>query len=565
MISDKLHVQQLVTLLLLKDITDIVISPGSRNGAIVQTISNDSRFRCFAIVDERSAAYFALGRAQATKKPVALLCTSGTATLNYSPAIAEAYYQEVPLVILTTDRPPELINQLEAQCINQSNIYSNFVVAQCNLPVHEGKNDLAWANRELNIVLNTVTEQQRPVHINIPLNEPLYKLENEQLDLLGVRNIRKAQLKSELSLEKLEILLNKLNQSEEIMILVGQMPPIEGLSQLIDVFADALGAVIIAEPLANIHCENSIENFDSILASANEDIWNNYRPDILITLGKQTVSKRMKELLRTHPPFEHWHISATGNYADTYQRLSELLPCSEKLFFEQMLGAFYDVKMELRMQTKYRSLWQNHAITVDNKYQNFTSNLPYSDLYAYKQIGEHMPHEAVIHLGNSTAVRYSILTKIKANEYYANRGTSGIDGSLSTAVGFALASNKLSVAILGDLSFFYDSNALWNSSLPDNLRIIVVNNGGGAIFGLINGPKQTSAFEQHFKAAHKYKAEGIAESFKVEYAKAESKTELNEALLQLFRAKQTMLLEIFTNEEESAQVYSKLYEALKIK
>ncbi len=564
MISSKKQIQQLANILLAKEVTNIVISPGSRNGAIIHTLASNNQFNIINLVDERSAAYFAMGMAISKKQPIAILCSSGTATLNYAPAIAEAYYQNIPLIILTADRPEYLINQLEAQCINQKNIYSNFVTQEITLPIGESNIDIAKASRDINNCINSAINNSKPIHINIPIEEPIYELENKEINKLSVRNIRTAKLNTSIDIEKLEILLNKLNQTKKILIIAGQMSPYEGLQPLIDLFADSVGAVVIHEILSNLKLQSGLSNFDLILSSLNAEELVDYQPEIVISIGGQLVSKQIKQFLRKYPPYEHWHICQNETHADTYMCLSEIIPVNPLNFFESMLAAFYDVKMGFKLNSKYRDIWSAKSHKINTTYLNWIENQEFSDFKVHNIIAQNTPENSILHLGNSTSIRYAILNGYKfISEFYCNRGTSGIDGSLSTAVGFASTSATINTIILGDLSFFYDSNALFNNDLPTNLRIIVINNQGGNIFGLIPGPNKTKAFEKSFLAKHNYSAKGIAETFGVEYISASDSNELSNALKKLYKNRNISLLEVFTNTEINTQIFNNIFTEIK--
>lgn len=564
MISTKKHIQQLAALLAAKNIIDIVVSPGSRNGALVQTLVGDGRFNCHNLVDERSAAYFAMGVSQAKQMPVALLCSSGTACLNYAPAVSEAYYQSIPLVLLTADRPEYWINQLEAQCINQRGIYKNFVVDEIQLPLGESPQELSRANREINRCLNMTLKTDKPVHINFPLEEPLYEFAEEELPD-HIRNIPHTTTISDLSVEKIELLLNRLNQSDEVLLLVGQMNPLDGLSELIELFADSTGAVVLAEPLANVQVSSKVANFDLLLSRLQPESKEALRPELLITIGGQLVSKRIKQFLREWQPAEHWHIAAEAHYADTYWSLTDVLPVQPKLFFETMLSAFYDVNMGFKFNTPYRTKWTDLALQTEQIFCEAAHDLSFTDMRVHQLLKTYIPQESIVHYGNSSSIRYGILFPSQAGTCYSNRGTSGIDGSFSTAVGFASTSADINTVILGDLSFFYDSNALWNNDFPNNLRIIVLNNGGGNIFGLIPGPNKTQAFQKHFIAAHQFKIKGIVEAFGVAYLSATDEKSLKESLDQVYNNKRrkACVLEIFTNQEQNTTVYQQLFNTIK--
>lgn len=559
MISNKKHIQQLVALLAVKEILDVVVSPGSRNGALVQTLVSDGRFNCFNLIDERSAAYFALGMAQAKKMPVALLCSSGTAALNYTPAIAEAYYQQVPLVVLTADRPDYWIDQLEAQCINQQGIYTNFVVQEINLPLGESPQEISQANRKINIGLNAAFAESKPVHINIPLEEPLYEFVDELVPT-NVRNIPLTKQNVSLPTEKTELLVNRLNQSDQILIVVGQMLPEDGLAQLVGLFADMVGATILAEPLANLPDIAMIDNFDLTLSSLSTEEMEQLRPQILITLGGQLVSKRIKQFLRKYQPHEHWHISPSAHHADTYWSLTDVIPLSSKVFLETMLSACYDVEMEFQLHSPYRLQWIQFAQRANEAFDAATTSLGFTDMKVHQLLKGYIPAESIVHYGNSASIRYGILQTPEAASFYSNRGTSGIDGSLSTAVGFASTSADLNTVVLGDLAFLYDSNALWNNDFPSNLRIVVLNNGGGNIFGMIPGPSRSMAFRKHFIAEHNFKAKGIAETFGISYLSAQNEEELRQNLDYIYSTscRKACIVEVFTNQEENSKEYQRI-------
>lgn len=565
MISNKKHIQQLVALLAAKEVLEVVVSPGSRNGALVQTLVHDGRFNCHNLVDERSAAYFALGIAQAKNQPVALLCSSGTATLNYAPAVAEAFYQHQPLVVLTADRPAYWIDQLETQCINQRGIYQNFVLQEVHLPLGESAAEISQANRELNACLNAVLQHRQPVHINIPLEEPLYEFVAEEVPT-HIRHIPLTHTTSTLKEDKVELLLNRLSQSEEILLLVGQMNPQEELSALIELFADMFGAAVLAEPLSNLNTDSVISNFDSLLAAfSSEEEQESLRPQILITLGGQLVSKRIKQFLRTYQPYEHWHIAEPSQAADTYWSLTDVLPVSPKSFFETMLSACYDVQLSFKLHSPYRSKWAACSQHTQEQFAAATSHLPFSDMRVHQLLKDYIPSASVVHYGNSASIRYGILQPCSAASFHCNRGTSGIDGSLSTAAGFASTSMDLNTIILGDLSFLYDSNALWNLDFPNNLRIVVINNGGGNIFGLIPGPDRSVAFQKHFVAAHAFQVRGIVEAFGIHYRSASSEEELKEALTYSYSSacRKACVVEVFTKQELNSNVYKQVFHHIK--
>ena len=559
MISTKKHIHQLAALLLRKGITDIVISPGSRNAPMIHTFSGISEFNCRNIVDERSAAYFALGLSLAKQKPVAIVCTSGTAALNYAPAVAEAFYQNIPLIVLTADRPDYWIDQAESQCIRQEGIYRNFTKKEVSLPLGESEKELWFAARQINECLNAAgSGSPAPVHINIPLEEPLHQLMDAELP--EVKEIGFAEIQHGLTEKEFLGLAEITGQSQKILILAGQLSPNPALEIALVEFVAKTGAVVLHEHLSNFSNPTFCGSVDMIMAAILDETPEDYQPDLLITLGGQYVSKSLKQFLRKNKPAHHWHLSSGGEHFDTYQSLTKVIQTEASAFFDALSERVQPASWD------FRQLWKTKESRVDQLRDEFVKDIEFSDLKAFELIGQHIPENSVIHLGNSSPVRYALIHKRVENaQYFSNRGTAGIDGCLSTAVGFASESSKLNTIILGDLSFFYDSNALWNKYIGANLKIIVIHNGGGNIFSMIKGPGETPAFQQHFFTGNNHKAEVLAKAFGLDYFKAGNEPELEKALNEFYspNQRQAALLEVFTDAEVNVKVFRELFRKVK--
>ena len=559
MISTKKNIQQLAALLLKKEISDIVISPGSRNAPMINTFAGIPEFHCRNIVDERSAAYFALGLALAKQNPVALVCTSGTASLNYAPAIAEAFYQNIPLIVLTADRPDYWIDQAESQCIRQDGIYQNFTKKGVSLPLGESEKELWFAARQINEILNlSVSGTPAPVHINIPMEEPLHQLTDTKLP--KVKEIEVAEIQTKISENELPGLAETINQSQKILILAGQLNPNPGLENCLTEFVDKTGAVILHEHLSNLSDRQFCSSIDALMAAIQDENAEDFQPDLLITFGGQLVSKSLKQFLRKNKPAQHWHLSLGGEHFDTYQSLTKVIKTSAIDFFESLS------KRVLPVTKNYLHCWKNKETCVNQLRDEFAKSIGFCDLKAFELIGEKIPDNTIVHLGNSSPVRYALIhERVKNAMYFSNRGTAGIDGCLSTAVGFASESDKLNTIILGDLSFFYDSNALWNKYIGANLRIIVIHNGGGNIFSMIKGPADSPAFAEHFFTGNTHKAEVLAKAFGLDYFSAKNEPELAEALIEFYSPEQQKiaLLEVFTDAEVNVKVFRELFKQVK--
>jgi 2-succinyl-5-enolpyruvyl-6-hydroxy-3-cyclohexene-1-carboxylate synthase len=379
MISIKKHIQQLAAILLAKGITDIVISPGSRSGPLVHTLATNPGFNCRSIVDERSSGYFAIGLSEAIQKPVALVCSSGTATLNYAPAVAEAFYRNIPLVVLTADRPPYWIDQLENQTIRQNNIYRDFIKKEISLPLNETKEDLWFAGRAINECLNiAVSETPGPVHINIPLEEPLHDLLDEELPLEKI--IESTEIQKVLPEKELEKLSAVFNKAEKILILAGQQQPNPQLEKILTDISEKTGAVVLKEHLANLNHPHFCEIPDLLVTSLLSENIEDFQPEMLITFGGSFVSKPLKQFLRKNKPENHWHISKANQHADTYQSLTRVINMNPEILFEQLLP-------QLKSKGKaFFEIWKNQEKKVAQVRDNFINETGFCDLKVFNEI-----------------------------------------------------------------------------------------------------------------------------------------------------------------------------------
>ncbi|TKG93551.1 2-succinyl-5-enolpyruvyl-6-hydroxy-3-cyclohexene-1-carboxylic-acid synthase [Puteibacter caeruleilacunae] len=557
-ISSKKSVQILASLLLKNGIVDIVISPGSRNAPLINTFTAIPEFNCLNIVDERSAGFFALGMALERRKPVVLVCTSGSASLNYAPAIVEAYYQKVPLLVVTADRPPEWIDQGDGQTIRQSGIYSNFIKESYNIPAEINSQDDEWlAVRYFNQgIYQSQYAEAGPVHFNMPFVEPIYDLVEE--DLPEVRTINLHQNEASLSKESIDSLQSQWDDASRILIITGQMSPDGALQKALIRLAEDQNVAILTETTSNLISVNFNSSIDNILFSFGEGEEEEFSPDLLITLGGQIVSKKVKAFLRKHQPQQHWHFSASGDYRDSFMVLSDVITVDP-------ISVLSQIKIDTNRCSGFKTCWKNRDRLTKKKHDDFLQKTEYSDLKVFEKISAHLPFGCNLHLSNSTPVRYSQLFALNNGmTCFSNRGASGIDGVVSTAAGVAWISKKENVLLVGDLAFFYDSNALWNHYLKKNFKIILINNGGGGIFRFIDGPSRMTALEDHFEAKHKTSAKGLVTSFGLGYLKCTSEEELEDCLKELFTSSDgPSLLEIDTSNVDSGSILKEYMKALK--
>lgn len=539
------HIAHIPVILKKQGVEKIIISPGSRNGPLIQVFSDVFKENCISIVDERSAGYFALGIAVKTRKTVVLLSTSGTATLNYAPAVAEAFHQGVPLLVLTADRPPEWIDMQDNQTIRQQGIYGTNCKAEYELPVRiETYTEKSYFQRIINQAFNlTQSNKQGPVHINIPLREPLYnKVSVPAGDISVIKEYNSGSCKLN------PALIEQWNASKKILVVIGQLPPDRGLNKVVEKLAEDKRIAFLAEPIANINAKNVITQLD-IVSSIKEHELKIFQPELVVYFGGQVVSKSLKIFLRNCRA-KQWFVSSSGEYVDTYEKLEVVVKAEPTDFLERILE-----HNRFNVTSDYQSNWLERSLEIAEIIENESNDVAFSDLSVLKEVTSLLDKDSILFAGNSSVIRYLQLFPIDAKEVYANRGTSGIDGCLSTASGIASVSKKNVLAILGDMSFVYDSNALWNRDLPKNLKIVVINNQGGNIFGIIEGPSDHSAYNDYFLAYHPVKIEKLAGAFGVGYYKAESIVELKHVFKQFITHSGSAILEIITAGEVNPGIF----------
>ncbi|WP_321425167.1 2-succinyl-5-enolpyruvyl-6-hydroxy-3-cyclohexene-1-carboxylic-acid synthase [uncultured Bacteroides sp.] len=557
MYSNKKNVLQLAALLLEYGIDHVVVSPGSRIAPITQTLSQHPAFHCFTVVDERSAAFFALGLIQKLQRPVAVCCTSGTALLNFGSAVAEAFYQQLPLLVISADRPAAWIGQMDGQTLPQPGVFNTLVKKSVQLPEPITKEDEWYCNRLINEALLELTHHGNgPVQINVPLSEPLFEFTEKELP--QVRTIRYFGGYPK-SLDNSDYLRNQWTQSSKRMILVGQLPPDEKVKKVLEGVAKEWNCVILAEHTANVSSCPIIENFDQIIYALPTEKWDEFAPDLLITFGGHVVSKRMKQFLRKQHPTQHWHLSADGSVPDLFQSLTDVIEMDENFF--ALLGSPTD-----QQATSYNLIWKSESDKLKNRSKEYTATMPFSDLLVLKTLFPLLPEKAALQLGNSSTVRNAQLFDLNPGiPVFCNRGTSGIDGSMSTAVGFAAIHPALTFLVIGDLSFFYDVNGLWNKHINKNLRILLVNNGGGEIFHLLPGLNKAESLDKHISYRHNTGAKEWAMAMGFLYLSAENETELKENIITFVSntSDKPILLETKTSMEINAEVFKAYYHNLK--
>lgn len=528
--------QSVIEICLAKGITTIVISPGSRNAPLTIGFSSRSEFDCYSIADERSAAFFALGIAQQKQTPVALVCSSGSALLNYYPAFAEAFYSQIPLIVLSADRPQNKIDIGDGQTIRQENVYANHSLYNANLTEEASeKNDY-----EINRAIDTAKYQFGPIHINIPFEEPLY----EMVNTLSISPKMSSYENQKVILTSIDLVeyAEIWNNSSRKMVLVGVNPP-EFVKQFVsDYLANDPTVIVLTETTSNLHHPTFINNIDTIITPFTKEDFETFQPDILLTFGGMIVSKRIKAFFRNYKPQQHWHIDPLRAY-DTFGALSKHFEVCPNDFFEKFIPL-----LDQSITSDYSNKMAAVVALRKIRTEDYLETIPFSDFKVFEKVIASLPANSQLQVSNSSAIRYAQLIDIDSSiEVFCNRGTSGIDGSTSTAIGAAVASIKPTVFITGDIGFLYDSNALWNNYIPKNFKIILINNGGGGIFRILPGHKETPVFNTFFETAHNLTAEHMATMYKLNYSVANDEESLKIALKLLYETNDApTILEVFT-------------------
>ncbi|MEN9326994.1 MAG: Menaquinone biosynthesis protein MenD : 2-succinyl-6-hydroxy-2,4-cyclohexadiene-carboxylate [Bacteroidota bacterium] len=519
-----------------KEIQHIVISPGSRNAPLTMGFTNQEGFTCYSIADERCAAFFALGLAQQLQKPVAVVCTSGSAVLNYYPAVAEAYYSQIPLLIVSADRPKSKIDIGDGQTIRQENVFANHIVFSANLTENASEhNDSLIVS-----AIETAISQKGPAHINVPFEEPLYEtlLEPTYIPKVTTSAIEEAEFTLATKF------ISEWQLAKKKLILVGELLPNAIEQKYIDSLAEDKSVLVLLEKTSNLHHSSFIDRIDTLISTFTEEEKLNFQPDILLTFGGMVVSKRIKSLLRNYQPKQHWHIDEIRAY-DTFDCLSQHFKTNSTSFLSQLLAE--NNVVDSKYQNDFQSIWQDRLV----KHEKYMSEIPFSDFKVFDFLSRNLPENIQLQVSNSSPIRYLQLVPCnKTIEVFCNRGTSGIDGSTSTAIGAAVANKKPTVLITGDISFLYDSNALWNNYIPKNFKIILINNSGGGIFRILPGHQETETFNTFFETSHQLTAEHLAKMYDFEYTSVQNEIELYSVWNSLISNQNTpSILEIFTPEK----------------
>jgi len=548
------HIAELGPLLARWGIQHTLLCPGSRNAPLTQLFTSREQFSCHSVVDERSAGYVALGMARQLEEPVAVVTTSGTAVLNLAPAMAEAFHQRVPLVAITADRPLEKIPRFNNQWLDQEAPFFTSTKGFYQTPprVNEPE-DLDQIIMHLDALLGAaVTRPAGPVHLNIPLEEPLYEPLPEPVMGKYGEHTRPGEIAAEPAGEIIHQLRNMIpSQDSRVLVLAGTGYPDPGILHGLAVLLEQHRWAVVAEHTANLTGIQCIAHPELIMAMAGEPEREALRPDLLLSFGGQVISKRLKHFLQSLPDLRHhelapWEMEAILKYGTG----------------DHDKGDSPAAVPGISGSGDYLEAWKKQEALALEAAGEKLKNLPFGNFQAIRRIMERIPAGWSLHLGNSAAVRYAHLVPAREDlTCHANRGTSGIDGCVSTAVGAAMVSDEQHLLVVGDLGFVYDSNAMWNKDFPGNLRVVVLNDGGGGIFRLLEGPSRMDFFEEFSVTHHPVSLELLSQAFGRGFLRAENGQELEEKLESLFMpGNMAVVLEVDTTGSENSRIFKDFFD-----
>ncbi len=530
--------QLIIPMLKAHDIRHIVISPGSRMREFVIAVEEDPFFTTYDVTDERSASYFAMGIAQELNVPVVITCTSSTATTNYVPGVTEAFYQNVPIVVLTGDRDPYMLGQQEDQMIDQVGMYDRVVRKSVTLPIVRTEADEWYCQRLLNEALLELDHHKKgPVHINVPVPAVIYwNKEKEITEYPAVRPIRRYEISPKFGSE-LDNKVKELVEAKRILVIAGQCTT-KTETEMLDEFFDKYNCVIHSEHMGNIQSEGHI-NIASISEGINKENWGRFLPDIVISFhGTLAISRNLKETLRVHD-CRHWLIDEEGTVVDAYKNLETVFESTPEEFFRYFNA---HAPKGAKNNEEYSNLWKN----VKEAYQH--PEIPYSNVYAIKNLIPLIPQDSNLHLSILNSIRISQFYDLpKGVKVYANVGTDGIDGCMSTFFGQAAVCDKENFLVIGDLSFFYDMNSLRIKHNRGNCHILLINNFGGNEF--YQQPIVPTT-PQGLGASHGNCAQAWAESVGFRYLSSHNEEEYQKDIQEFVKTNQQtpVLMEVFTDQ-----------------
>lgn len=545
------NIQILIALLKEYGIRHLVVSPGGSSIPIIHTLEVDDYFKLYSVVDERSAAYFAMGISQKLKEPVGLVSTSGTAACNYLPAVTEAFYQNVPLVVITGDKQQYATYQLAIQKIKQDNLYQDVCRKSVTVPPIDTWDDNVYAQRIINEALLELDHHGTgPVHINIHVTGNVHEYTAKSLPKVKKIGRLLQTDAAERWIEKIDLL----RQYKRILVVCGQHLPFEQSEiRCIEEFAEKYNCVLAVEHMSNVKCKHSVlaYRFTEMCSAATFD---ECLPDLVISFGGNVITYKFLERMlyaKNWRKFDHWLIDESGAVKDVFNNLTDIFECDPLYFF----NFFTEHSAEdWHNDEKYFKVWMDHmdALAIPD--------FPFSNIWAVREFSKLIPENSLLHLAILNSLRYMQFSELSPSvEVYSNIGALGIDGCMSSFIGQSVATDQLCFLVIGDLSFFYDMNALWIKYLGRNVRIMLLNNAGAEEFYL--SWRETPNIDDYVAVRNRASAKGWCESRGLKYLSASSEEEYRSAIDTFVSPESDapVILEIFTDMASDSDVTLEMY------
>ncbi|MCH5319029.1 MAG: 2-succinyl-5-enolpyruvyl-6-hydroxy-3-cyclohexene-1-carboxylic-acid synthase [Paramuribaculum sp.] len=557
--TSKTVCRNLADLLVAHGVEAVFSSPGSRNAPIIVALSSKEELNITPVVDERVAAFMALGYSLISNRPVALVCTSGTALLNFLPAVAESFYRKVPLIVISADRPVEWIDQDDSQTIRQLGVLDNFVKKSYDIDDRDDVSSLWYANRQINdALLLAVNGRKSPVHINIRLCEPLNGLINQKSHE-RVRVISQITPREDIETALSRQLASDIASPRKIMIIAGFNSPDNTLNKALNKIAALPNFIILTETISNLHGADFISSIDTVLSVMSDDSKRVMAPDVVITLGGALVSRHVKTYIRNSKIKEHWHVGLSHTTIDCFCSLTRRIEMEPAIFFRQLASGL----QPHRIPSDYKQKWLEIRDFALKTHDDFSVRAPWSDFKAFAILTELLPRDCNLQISNGTPIRYMQLFAGKRfHRSDCNRGVSGIDGATSTSVGAAMAApDRLTVLISGDMGAQYDIGALTYAHKIPNFRMVVIMNGGGSIFRFIGSTENLPQMEQYLAINNTFPIKELAEAYGIRYFEAASPQDLNDVFPKFIdrQQKSAALLAIYTPIDDNATILKKYF------
>lgn len=525
-------------------VKNVVISPGSRSTPLAILMSDHEQLQTHVLIDERSSAFFALGIAKASKNPVAIVCTSGSAAANYYPAIVEANHSNVPLIVITTDRPHELRDIGAPQAMNQTELYHNFTYYFHDMAIPENCNEMISYARTIAYKGVEISRKRRgPVQINMPFREPLLpNCNKEDRFTVGIRN----RMNTETSLfnQKLKVsqqFIENFSQLKNVLVVAGDMQNEDEQNEIVHI-CNELHIPLLADPLSQLRHGDVIDSYDLFLRD--EIIQEKLKADCIIRIGAYPVSKVLGQFLKKQD-IPQWYIGETEKIPDPAHKITNHLACSPLDFFQELQAN--DAVKNDSYETKWKTLQR-----ISGEYlEDISPSLIHEGLIIREAI-KNMEECSSIFVSNSMPIRdvdIFFRSHYKKLKIYANRGVNGIDGIISTALGVAFVEQEC-LLITGDLSFYHDLNGLLAAKKYNlSLKVLLINNDGGGIFSFLPQSKEEKYFEELYGTPIALPFRPIVEAYGGNFSECTTIEQLHHFIKSPYNGLQ--VLEVKTNRKEN--------------